>query len=60
MGSTNIDNRSFAVNDEANLNELDARFAQAQVSIFEADLHRTRRITLEQWQTRLYLGRVVE
>lgn len=52
VGSTNFDNRSFAVNDEANLNILDAAFARRQVEIFEDDLKHARRITLEQWEQR--------
>ena len=51
-GSTNFDNRSFRVNDEANLNLYDARFAQQQAAIFDADLQRSRRITYEEWQRR--------
>jgi len=30
VGSTNFDNRSFRLNDEANLNVYDAAFAQRQ------------------------------
>jgi cardiolipin synthase A/B len=60
VGSTNFDNRSFAVNDEANLNVLDAQFAQRQVAIFEDDLRHARRITLEEWQTRPWRERIVE
>ena len=52
VGSTNFDNRSFAVNDEANLNILDANFARRQIEIFQSDLERARRITLEEWENR--------
>ena len=52
VGSTNFDNRSFAVNDEANLNIYDRDFARAQVRIFEQDLKQSRRITLEEWRSR--------
>ena len=37
VGSTNFDNRSFRLNDEANLNVLDAEFAAGQVRVFEED-----------------------
>ena len=47
VGSTNFDNRSFRLNDEANLNVYDAAFAQRQTAVFEADLQRSRRVTLE-------------
>jgi cardiolipin synthase len=52
VGSTNFDTRSFSTNDEANLNVLDATFAAAQRRIFEADLKRSRRVTLEEWERR--------
>lgn len=52
VGSTNFDNRSFRLNDEANLNVLDAGFAQQQTAVFEADLKRARRITLQTWNER--------
>lgn len=51
-GSTNFDNRSFRLNDEANLNIYDSGFAKEQVAVFEADLARSRRVTLAQWQNR--------
>ncbi len=37
VGSTNFDNRSFRLNDEANLNVYDAVIAAEQVSIFDKD-----------------------
>ena len=37
-GSTNFDDRSFRLNDEANLNIYDAAFAAEQAAIFDADL----------------------
>jgi cardiolipin synthase len=52
VGSTNFDNRSFSVNDEANLNVHDGDFAAEQVRVFEADLKRSRRITLQEWERR--------
>jgi cardiolipin synthase len=38
VGSTNFDNRSFRLNDEANLNVFDRVFASRQTAIFEDDL----------------------
>ena len=38
VGSTNFDNRSFRLNDEANLNVYDAAFARRQTEVFEDDL----------------------
>lgn len=60
VGSTNFDNRSFAVNDEANLNVLDEAFARGQVEIFEADLAQSRRITLKAWRARPWHERLLE
>jgi cardiolipin synthase A/B len=52
LGSTNFDPRSFHLNDEANLNVYDAGFARRMTEVFEADLRRCKRITLEAWQGR--------
>lgn len=52
VGSTNFDNRSFRLNDEANLNIYDPTFAKAQTAQFEADLKQSKRITLQAWQDR--------
>ncbi|MBT9464448.1 MAG: cardiolipin synthase B [Hydrogenophaga sp.] len=52
VGSTNFDNRSFRLNDEATLNVMDEAFASLQTVTFEADLARSRRVTLEEWQAR--------
>jgi cardiolipin synthase len=60
VGSTNFDNRSFRLNDEANLNVLNAGFAQQQIAIFEADLRQTRAVTLQAWQRRPLTEKLVE
>ena len=52
VGSTNFDNRSFRLNDEANLNIYDEAFASMQKIQFEQDLKRSKRITLEEWRER--------
>ena len=52
VGSTNFDNRSFRLNDEANLNVYDAAFAQRQTQVFEDDIRRSRRVTYEAWRDR--------
>ncbi len=57
VGSTNFDNRSFRLNDEATLNVMDAAFARAQTAIFEQDLARARPVTLAAWQARPWLER---
>lgn len=52
VGSTNFDNRSFRLNDEANLNIYDAGVASRQIEIFNEDLKHARRVTYEEWQAR--------
>jgi cardiolipin synthase len=52
VGSTNFDNRSFRLNDEANLNVFDAGFAAEQSKVFEQDKARARRVELAQWRRR--------
>jgi len=52
FGSTNFDNRSFRLNDEASVNYVDPAFAEHVTAVFEADLQRARRVTYEQWLQR--------
>ncbi|MEP7371479.1 MAG: cardiolipin synthase [Nitrosospira sp.] len=52
VGSTNFDNRSFKLNDEANLNVYDQQFAQRQLVDFRRDLARARQITFQEWKNR--------
>jgi cardiolipin synthase len=52
VGSTNFDSRSFRLNDEANLNVLDAEFARRETNIFSDDLKRSKQITLADWKRR--------
>ena len=52
VGSTNFDNRSFSLNDEANLNVIDGAFAAEQVRIFNEDWKRAKVISYQQWQDR--------
>ena len=60
VGSTNFDERSFRLNDEANLNIFDAGFARTQTAIFEQDLKQSKRITLAQWQDRPATDKAIE
>jgi cardiolipin synthase A/B len=60
LGSTNFDNRSMRLNDEATLNVLDAEFAKAQEEAFEADLKRSVPLSHEQWQRRPWREKVGE
>ena len=52
VGSTNFDPRSFHLNDEANLNVYDPAFVGRMTEVFEADLQRCKRMTLEHWRRR--------
>jgi cardiolipin synthase len=58
VGSTNFDNRSFSINDEANLNVMDAEFARAQVQVFNEDWRRARQISLDAWNKRPLLEKL--
>jgi cardiolipin synthase A/B len=49
VGSTNFDNRSFRLNDEATLNVVDKTFASAQTATFEADLAKSHQVTHAEW-----------
>ena len=60
VGSTNFDNRSFKLNDEANLNVLDPEFAAEQVRAFEGDLARSKEITLAAWRARPWKEKLSE
>jgi cardiolipin synthase len=52
VGSTNFDNRSFRLNDEANLNIFDPAFAERQTAVFEDDLRRARQVSYAAWADR--------
>ncbi len=60
VGSTNFDNRSFRLNDEANLNVYDREFATRQARITRDDLAVSRMMTLEQWRRRPTRERVTD
>jgi cardiolipin synthase len=60
VGSTNFDNRSFKLNDEANLNIYDQDFAKQQSAVFAGDIAKSKRITLEAWTRRSLTEKLVE
>jgi cardiolipin synthase len=60
VGSTNFDDRSFRLNDEASLNIYDSTFARQQIGVFEQDLTRSRRISLEDWEARPWTEKLGE
>ncbi|MCC6145360.1 MAG: cardiolipin synthase B [Candidatus Hydrogenedentes bacterium] len=60
VGSTNLDNRSFSLNDEANLNALDERMAMALNQQLDEDIGRSQPYTLEMWRARSWKERFNE
>jgi cardiolipin synthase len=60
LGSTNFDQRSFSLNDEANLNVYDEGFAREQTRIFERDLGLSREFTAAMWHSRPAWDRLKE
>ena len=60
VGSTNFDNRSFRLNDEANLNIYDAAFAAEQVTVFESDKSVSRLMTRADFKNRSIQGKIFD
>ena len=60
LGSTNFDERSFRINDEASLNVYDAELAREQVRIFAEDQALSREYTYDDWLTRPWHQRLRE
>jgi cardiolipin synthase len=58
VGSANFDNRSFRLNDEANLNVFDSEFALEESEAFAKDQLLAREITWEQWKRRSLMEKV--
>jgi cardiolipin synthase len=59
IGTTNLDNRSFEHNDEMNLATRDAVVASRLAHDFEADVLRSREVTLDAWRKRPLLEKLV-
>ena len=60
VGSTNFDQRSFQLNDEASLNVYDAGFAKHMTQVFEQDLKPTTQYTYERWKNRPFKEKFAE
>ncbi len=60
IGSTNFDNRSFALNQEINLTVYDSSVAHRLEEIFQEDLKYSQQITYDQWQSRSIFERIFE
>jgi cardiolipin synthase A/B len=60
VGSANFDNRSFRLNDEANMNVSSARFALEQARIFNDDKTRAKLISYQEWKKRGLCTKLLE
>jgi cardiolipin synthase len=60
VGSSNFDDRSFRLNDEANLNVFSPELAREQIEQMEKDILRAHRLTLRRWVKRPTTRRLYE
>jgi cardiolipin synthase len=60
VGSTNMDSRSFSINDEVNIAVLDESLAQRLTADFTTDLSQSKEITYDQWKRRPHFERANE
>jgi cardiolipin synthase len=60
VGSTNLDRRSFELNEELNLVIYDAKVARRLEEVFAKDLEQSGPVTYERWRRRGLLARILE
>jgi cardiolipin synthase len=60
VGSTNLDNRSFALNEEINLIIYDTGLAGQLEKAFEEDLKHSKKLTYEDWKSRALSEKILE
>jgi len=60
VGTTNMDPRSFSINDEVNLATPDPRVTQRLEQDFYNDLQSSREVNFEEWKHRGILERIHE
>jgi cardiolipin synthase len=60
VGSTNLDRRSFELNEELNLVVYNGDIARRLESVFEEDPRGSREITYEAWSNRGVMSRFLE
>jgi cardiolipin synthase len=60
VGSSNFDDRSFRLNDEANLNVFSQALASEQIEQMETDIRKAHRLTLRRWVKRPTTRRLYE
>lgn len=60
VGSANFDDRSFRLNDEANLNVFSEALATEQLQLIDADIAKSRKMVLRRWARRKVTRRLYE
>jgi cardiolipin synthase len=60
VGSTNFDDRSFLLNDEANLNVISPTLAQTMRDLFESDWAKGKRMDVATWRQRPWREKLME
>lgn len=60
IGTTNLDNRSFALNEEINLVVYDAGVAGRLAKAFHDDLKHSRKLNYEDWKARPWSEKIME
>jgi len=60
VGSANFDDRSFRLNDEANLNVFSESLAREQLKLIDADIQQSRLMVLRKWRHRKFGRRINE
>jgi cardiolipin synthase len=60
IGSANLDFQSLRRNDEGNVGIMDERFGSQLAAIFEEDIRKSERITLERWRRRPLCEKIKE
>jgi cardiolipin synthase len=60
VGSANFDDRSFRLNDEANLNVFSTDLAREQIRLIDADIQNSRTMVLNKWRHRKFGRRINE
>ena len=60
IGSTNLDHRSFALNEELNVVVYDSDVARRLEEVFEEDLANSRQVTYRDWSRRSLASRFLE
>jgi cardiolipin synthase A/B len=60
VGSTNLDRRSFALNDEINLVVYNQAVAERLERVFNDDISRSKQLTYDGWKDRSFMSRLLE